>query len=184
MSLFPLKAPVTEEDLRKLHSGDQVLISGVIYTARDAAHQRLCKLLEQGESLPVDLRNQILYYTGPTPAKPEMVTGSIGPTTSYRMDPYPPALLEYGVKVLIGKGPRSQEVKEALVRWGGVYLAALGVAAALLARSVRSQEVVAYPDLGPEAIRRLEVVDFPAIVINDLYGHDLYLDGVKRYAKD
>ena len=111
MSLFPLKAPVTEEDLRKLHSGDQVLISGVIYTARDAAHQRLCKLLEQGESLPVDLRNQILYYTGPTPAKPEMVTGSIGPTTSYRMDPYTPALLEEGVKVDIGKCRRSQELK-------------------------------------------------------------------------
>jgi fumarate hydratase subunit beta len=184
LNVYRLSAPVTKKMLTQLRSGDQVLISGVVYTARDAAHKRLYRLLAQGQQLPVDLRGQIIYYTGPTPAKPSAITGSIGPTTSYRMDPYTPALLEYGVKVIMGKGSRSQSVKDALIQWKGVYLAAIGGAAALLAKSVTSCQVVAYADLGPEAIRRLEVVDFPAIVVNDTYGNDLYLEGVCRYRKE
>jgi len=178
-----MRAPLTDSDVEKMHAGDTVLISGVIYTARDAAHQRLVELLDKGHALPVDLKGQILYYVGPAPAKPGQAIGSAGPTTSGRMDPYTPALLQYGVKALIGKGSRSPEVRRALQNFKGIYLAATGGAGALLAKKILAAEIVAYPELGPEAIRRLVVKDFPATVINDIYGKDLYEEGRKSYAK-
>ena len=154
-----------------------------MYTARDAAHKRLVELIEAGEELPLDLQGQIIYYAGPTPAKPGRVIGSAGPTTSGRMDPYAPKLLEKGMKGMIGKGIRGDNVVEAMKKWKAVYFAATGGAAALIAKSVRSVEIVAYEDLGAEAIRKLEVQDFPATVVQDMYGGNLYDEGVKRYRK-
>ena len=176
-----LKTPLSDEDVRRLKIGDRVLINGVIYTGRDAAHKRLYDLLKEGKELPFDIRGQIIYYVGPTPARPGQVFGSAGPTTSYRMDAYAPALIEKGLKGMIGKGMRSDAVKEAIKKHQAVYFAATGGAGALLAKKVKKAEVVAYEDLGPEAIRRLEVEDLPVIVINDVRGNDLYIEGERKY---
>ncbi len=176
-----LKTPLTDEDVRRLKIGDRVLINGVIYTGRDAAHKRLSDLLKEGKELPFDIRGQIIYYVGPTPARPGQVFGSAGPTTSYRMDAYAPTLIEKGLKGMIGKGMRSDAVKEAMKKYQAVYFAATGGAGALLAKKVKKAEVVAYEDLGPEAIRRLEVEDLPVIVINDVRGNDLYIEGERKY---
>ncbi|NLC76268.1 MAG: Fe-S-containing hydro-lyase [Clostridia bacterium] len=176
-----LKAPLTDQDVSELTIGDQVYISGIIYTARDAAHKRLVELLDKGEELPLELEGQILFYVGPSPAKPGAVIGSAGPTTSYRMDAYTPALLDKGLKGMIGKGSRSQEVKESIVKNKAVYFAAVGGAAALTAQRIKKAEVIAYPDLGPEAIHKLEVENLPVIVVNDSFGRDLYQEGMKKY---
>jgi fumarate hydratase subunit beta len=176
-----LKTPLSNNDVEKLKAGDRVLITGVIYTGRDAAHKRLFDLLREGKNLPFDIRGQIIYFVGPTPSKPGHVFGSAGPTTSYRMDAYSPTLIERGLKGMIGKGMRSDAVKEAMKNFKAVYFAATGGAGALLAKRVKKAEVVAYEDLGPEAIRRLEVEDFPVIVINDVRGNDLYIEGEKQY---
>ena len=176
-------SPVEPKAIEGLRAGDQVLISGVVYTARDAAHKRLFQALEKGEPLPFDIRGQTIYYMGPSPARPGQVIGSAGPTTSGRMDIYTPRLLSAGLKAMIGKGSRSPEVKEAIKQYKAIYFAAVGGAGALIARSIKKVEVVVYEDLGAEAIRRLEVEDFPAIVINDIYGGDLYEEGKARYQK-
>ena len=176
-----LKTPLSDEDVGKLKIGDRVLINGVIFTGRDAAHKRLSDLLKEGKELPFDIRGQIIYYVGPTPARPGQVFGSAGPTTSYRMDAYAPALIEKGLKGMIGKGMRSDAVKEAMKKHQAVYFAATGGAGALLAKKVKRAEVVAYEDLDPEAIRRLEVEDLPVIVINDIRGNDLYIEGERKY---
>ena len=169
-----IETPLTTEDVETLRAGDSVLLSGVVYTARDAAHARLTELLKRGEPLPVDLAGQVIYYVGPTPAKPGQIIGSAGPTTAGRMDSFTPALLAAGLKGMIGKGLRSQSVIDAIVEHRAVYFAATGGAAALLAKRVVSCEVVAYEDLGCEAIHRLEVRDLPLIVINDCVGGDFY----------
>lgn len=179
-----LKTPLRDPEVEKLRAGDRVLISGIIYTGRDAAHKRLFDLLKQGKDLPFDIRGQIIYYVGPTPAKPGQAIGSAGPTTSYRMDAYSPTLMESGLKGMIGKGMRSDAVKEAMKKHKAVYFAATGGAGALLAKRVKKAEVVAYEDLGPEAVRRLEVEDLPVIVVNDIHGNDLYIEGAKRYRKE
>jgi fumarate hydratase subunit beta len=176
-----LNTPLTDDQVTALKIGDRVLIHGVIYTARDAAHKRLIDLLDQGRPLPFEVKGQIIYYVGPSPAKPGRVIGAAGPTTSYRMDPYAPRLMELGLKGMIGKGKRSQAVKEAMVRYKAVYLGATGGAGALIARAIKAVEVVAYEDLGPEAVRRLVVENFPAVVINDAHGGDLYEEGLKKY---
>ena len=178
-----LTTPLKVEDLEKLKAGDTVKISGTIYTARDAAHARLVKLLEGGKELPFDVEGRIIYYVGPTPAKPGQVIGSAGPTTSYRMDPYAPALIAKGLKGMIGKGARDKGVKDAMAEHKAVYFAAVGGAAALIAKSIKKCELIAYEDLGAEAIRKLEVEDFPVIVINDLYGGDLYKEGQKEWCE-
>jgi len=173
--------PLSDEDVAQLKAGDHVRISGIIYTARDAAHRRLVGALERGEPLPIDVRGQIIYYVGPTPPRPGRVIGSAGPTTSIRMDPYFPPLLAAGLKATIGKGGRGQAVREALKQYRGVYFLAIGGAGALLSKHIKSAQVVAYEDLGPEAIRRLEVEGFPAIVCNDIYGNDLLQQGKEQY---
>jgi fumarate hydratase subunit beta len=178
-----LKTPLTDGDVEKLKAGDKVLITGVIYTGRDAAHKRLTDLLKEGKPLPIDLKGQIIYYVGPAPAKPGQPYGSAGPTTSGRMDAYSPKLMEIGLKGMIGKGMRKKEVIEAMKKYKAVYLAATGGAGALLAKAVKKAETVAYEDLGPEAISRLEVVDFPVIVVNDTQGNDLYQQGMAKYAR-
>lgn len=172
-----INPPLNDAEARALKAGDEVLITGVIYTARDAAHRRLVSLLERGEELPLDLEGQIIYYTGPTPPPPGRATGSAGPTTSSRMDFYTPPLLECGLKAVIGKGDRSDGVIEALKRHGAVYLAAVGGAGALLAERISAAEAILYPELGPEAVYRLEAADFPAIVAIDSHGADLYRFG-------
>jgi fumarate hydratase subunit beta len=179
-----LTPPLSDQDVEKLKIGDRVLISGTIYTGRDAAHKRLSDLLKGGKTLPFDIKGQIIYYVGPTPAKPGQVFGSAGPTTSYRMDAYSPSLIERGLKGMIGKGMRSDAVKEAMKKYKAVYFAATGGAGALLAKRVRKAEIVAYEDLGPEAIRRLVVDDLPVIVVNDVRGNDLYIEGEKKYKKE
>ena len=179
-----LKTPLNDRDVEKLKTGDRVLVSGIIYTGRDAAHKRLIILLKEGKDLPFDIRGQIIYYVGPTPAKPGQAFGSAGPTTSYRMDAYSPTLMERGLKGMIGKGMRSDAVKEAMKKYKAVYFAATGGAGALLAKRVKNAEVVAYEDLGPEAIRKLEVEDLPVIVVNDVRGNDLYVEGEKKYKKE
>jgi len=176
--------PLSDADVESLKAGDRVRITGVMYTARDAAHARLLPLIEAGQPLPIDVRGQIIYYTGPSPARPGHVVGSIGPTTGGRMDKFTPRLLSLGLKGMIGKGHRSQAVKDALREHKGVYFGAIGGAGAVLSRFVKELQVVAYEDLGTEAIRRLVVEDFPAIVINDCHGGDLYVDGMKEYARD
>lgn len=179
-----LSPPLSEEDVAALHAGDRVLITGVIYTARDAAHARLVTLLEEGRDLPLPLEGQIIYYVGPSPARPGRVIGSAGPTTSGRMDAYAPTLMAAGLRGMIGKGSRSREVREAMSRYGAVYFAATGGAGALLSQRIRKAEVVAYEDLGPEAIRRLEVENFPVTVVNDIHGGDLYEEGRSRFRRD
>jgi len=181
--MIELKSPVDPEQVKKLRAGDEVKITGVIYTGRDAAHKRLCELLEKGEKLPVDVNGASIYYVGPTPAKPGRAIGSAGPTSSYRMDPYSEPLLKEGLKVMIGKGPRSDEYKKLLREYGAVYMSAIGGAAASISESVKKCEVVTYEDLGAEAIHRLEVVDFYAIVTYDSIGGDLFEEGVKKYGK-
>jgi len=167
-------APLSDADVARLRAGQLVAISGVVYTARDAAHKRLVELIRKGEKLPFDLAGQVIYYAGPAPAPPGKVIGSVGPTTSYRMDAYAPILFARGLKGAIGKGARSQVVIDAMVKYRAVYFVATGGAAALLAGHVKSAEIVAYEDLGPEAIRRLEVEGFPAIVANDCFGGDVF----------
>ncbi len=177
-----LTPPLTDEDVIGLRSGDRVLITGTLLTGRDAAHKRLVDLIEKGEKLPVDLKGQVIYFVGPTPTRPGEAIGSAGPTTSYRMDAYSPILIERGLKGMIGKGSRSREVVDAMMKHKAIYFAAVGGAAALISRRIVSSEIIAYEDLGPEAIRRLEVKDFPVIVVNDTEGNDLYEQGVKEYA--
>lgn len=181
MDIKRISTPMSDAMVEDLKAGDNVLLTGTIYTGRDAAHKRLVDLLDSGEELPVDLKGQIIYYVGPSPAKPGQVIGSAGPTTSNRMDSYTPQLLEIGLKGMVGKGSRSAEVKAAISKYKGVYFAAVGGAAALIARAIKESEVVAYDDLGPEAIRRLYVEDFPLIVVNDVEGQDLYEMGRKEY---
>lgn len=176
-----LTTPLSADKVAELEIGDRVNISGTIFTGRDAAHKRLIQLILENKQLPIDLKDQIIYYVGPAPAKPGRVIGSAGPTTSGRMDAYTPMLLEKGLRGMIGKGSRSEEVKESMVKNKAVYFVAVGGAAALIARSIIKAEVVAYPELGPEAIYRLEVVDFPVIVANDIYNGDLYLEGVSEF---
>ncbi len=173
-SPFYLNTPLKEEDVRTLHTGDRGFLSGVIYTARDTAHRRLVEAMDRGEDLPLELDGQVIYFAGPSPARPGRPIGSIGPTTSYRMDPYSPRLMERGLRGMIGKGSRAPEVRQAMQKFGSVYFGATGGAGALLARSVEKMEVVAFEDLGPEAIRRLWVREFPVVVINDVHGADLY----------
>ena len=176
-----ITSPIGPETIEKLTVDTQVLISGVVYTARDAAHHRLVQALDKGDKLPFDPEGQTLYYMGPSPARPGQVIGSAGPTTSSRMDEYTPRLLAAGLKAMIGKGDRSPAVKEAIKKHKAVYFAAIGGAAALLAKSVKQVEVIAYEDLGTEAILRLNVEDFPAIVANDIYGADLFEEGKAEY---
>jgi fumarate hydratase subunit beta len=178
-----ITAPLSDEDIMKLKIGDSVLITGKILTGRDAAHKRLFELAEKGEPLPVDIKGQIIYYVGPAPAKQGYIIGPAGPTTSGRMDPYTPKMLELGLKGMIGKGVRSKEVRDAMKKHKAVYLAATGGAAALIAKNIKAVKIVAYEDLGPEAIRELEVEDFPVIVANDAHGGDLYEEGQKKYRK-
>ena len=178
-----LKTPLSNADVEKLKAGDKVLLNGVIYTGRDAAHKRLFDLLKEGKPLPVDLKGQVIYYVGPAPAKPGQAIGSAGPTTSGRMDVYSPKLMEIGLKGMIGKGMRKKEVVEAMKKYKAVYFAATGGAGALLAKAIKKAQVVAYEDLGPEAITRLEVEDFPVIVVNDTKGNDLYQQGMHQYAR-
>lgn len=179
-----LTTPLTDEDVAELKAGDRVKLSGIIYTARDAAHARLVKLIKEGKELPIPLQGQIIYYVGPAPAGPGKIIGPAGPTTSYRMDPYTPCILKHGLKGMIGKGARSKEVRDAISKYKCLYFAAVGGAAALISKKIKKSEIIAYPDLGAEAIRKLEVEGFPLIVINDIYGQDLYEDGRARYKKD
>jgi fumarate hydratase subunit beta len=178
-----LIAPLTDQDVLQLAIGDTVLVSGVIYTARDAAHKRLVDMLAKGEPLPMELAGQIMYYVGPSPARPGRVIGAAGPTTSYRMDSYAPTLIKLGLKAMIGKGKRAPEVIEAMKTYKAVYLGATGGAGALISQRIKTAEVIAFPELGPEAVHRLEVEDFPAIVINDCQGRDLYEQGVREYRR-
>lgn len=169
-----IETPLTNDDVIKLRTGDKVLINGVIYTARDAAHKRIIEAIDSGGKLPFDLNGQVIYYAGPSPAKPGSVIGSCGPTTSSRMDAYTPKLLQNGLKGMIGKGKRSKEVKDAIMTYKCVYFAAVGGVAALLSKTIVESEIIAYPDLEPESVRRLIVKDFPVIVAIDIYGKDIY----------
>lgn len=178
---YRLKTPVSREELAKLRAGDMVYLSGEIYTARDAAHKRMTECLDRGEPLPFEIRDSVIYYVGPTPEPPGRVIGSAGPTTSGRMDAYSPRLLDLGQKIMIGKGMRSREVIEAMVRNGAVYLAAMGGAGAVMSACVKSARVVCWEDLGCEAVRRLEVENFPLTVILDAHGGDLYESGPAAY---
>jgi len=183
MANMHIRTPLTDEVVASLKAGDQVYITGTIYAGRDTVHKRLVALLDKGEKLPVDLKGQIIYYVGPTPPRPEKGIGSAGPTTSGRMDPYTPRLLkDVGMKGMIGKGLRSADVKRAICDNKAVYFAAVGGAGALIAKSIKSSKVVAYPELGPEALQAFEVENFPATVINDCHGGDLYETAVAKYA--
>lgn len=179
-----IETPLKKEDIEKLKAGDIVKISGIIYTARDAAHKKMCELLEKNQELPFEPEGAVIYYAGPSPEKPGQVIGSAGPTTSGRMDAYTPLLLSAGIKGMIGKGIRSDKVRESIVKNKAVYFAATGGAAALISRSVISSRVVAYEELGTEAVRELTVKDLPVIVINDIYGNDLYTEGQKKYKEE
>lgn len=176
--------PFTDRILEELHAGDEVLLTGKMYVARDAAHKRLVEALDQGISLPVELKGQTIYFMGPSPARPERALGAAGPTSSYRMDAYSVRLLAAGLKCMIGKGMRSQAVKEALKMHKAVYLGAIGGAGALISASIKTSEVVAYEDLGAEAMRLILVEDFPATVVNDIHGGDLYQEGKSNYRQD
>jgi fumarate hydratase subunit beta len=173
--------PLNDEILKDLRVGDNLLLTGVVYTARDAAHKRMLEALDQGKPLPFDVKGATIYYMGPTPARPGMIIGSAGPTTSGRMDAYAPRLIAEGLKAMIGKGSRSEAVKDAMMKCKAVYLGAIGGAGALLSGSIRKAEVIAYEELGTEALRRLEVEDFPVTVVNDIYGGDLYEEGKAKY---
>ncbi|HEY8346686.1 MAG TPA: Fe-S-containing hydro-lyase [Symbiobacteriaceae bacterium] len=183
MATVRVRGRLTAEQALQIRAGDEVLLSGVIYTARDAAHERMLEDLEKGEPLPFDPQGAVIYYVGPTPPRPDRVIGSAGPTSSYRMDKYTPQLLQRGVRAVIGKGYRSDEVKEALKQYGAVYLAATGGAGALLSQRIEDVEIMAYEDLGPEAVRLLIVKDFPTVCVYDAYGGDLYAEGQRKWAK-
>ncbi len=176
-----IRVPLGKEEVKALKAGDNVLISGVVYAARDAAHKKLKALLDEGKELPFDITGQIIYYVGPCPARPGEVIGSAGPTTSGRMDAYAPALVARGLAGMIGKGLRNLEVVDSMVKYGAVYFGATGGAGALIARSVVSEEILAFPELGPEALRRLVVRDLPAVVVIDSLGNDLYVSGRGKY---
>jgi len=173
--------PLTDETLKDLKAGDEVLLTGVMYVARDAAHKRMIEALNQGKPLPFDIRRQTIYFMGPSPARPGQLIGSAGPTTSGRMDSYSPRLIAEGLKGMIGKGMRSPAVKDAMKQYKAVYFGAIGGAGALAAKSIKKSEVIAYEELGAEAVRRLEVEDFPVTVVNDIYGGDLYQEGKAKY---
>lgn len=181
MKTVMITTPLTKDKVKQLHAGDSCLISGVIYTARDAAHKRLCELVEAEKELPLDVKDSIIYFVGPTPAKPGEVIGSAGPTTSYRMDAYSPTLIKLGLTGMIGKGKRGPEVVAAMQEHGAVYFGAIGGCGALLSKCIKKAEVIAYDDLGAEAIRKLEVEDFPAVVIIDSLGNNLYHSGRANY---
>ncbi len=178
-----ITVPLSDEDASSLRAGDYVYLTGTIYTARDAAHKRMYEALAEGKALPMDMRNNVIYYMGPSPAREGRAIGSAGPTTASRMDKYAPSLLDLGLKGMIGKGKRSEEVKDAIVRNGAVYFAAVGGAGALLSRSITASEVIAYDDLGTEAIRKLTVKDFPVIVVIDAEGNNLYETAIEEYSK-
>ena len=182
--IIKITTPLTESAARTLKAGDSVRITGTIYTARDAAHKRMVETLDRGESLPVDLQDQIIYYVGPSPAKPGQVIGAAGPTTSGRMDKYAPRLMHEGLRGMIGKGLRSSEVVEAMKKSGSVYFAAIGGAAAVIARTIKKYEVLAYDDLGAEALAKLTVEDFPAIVVIDSEGRNFYDEGNAKYSRE
>ena len=179
--MIKLTTPITQKDIESLRAGDIVYISGIIYTGRDAAHKKMVEAIMNGENMPFDLDNQVIYYVGPTPAKPNRPIGSCGPTSSYRMDAYSSILMKHGLKTMIGKGDRSQDFINAMIKEKGVYLQAVGGAGALLSRRVVHSELIAYPELGAEAIYRLNVLDFPAIVTYDIYGGNLIEDEVRKY---
>lgn len=179
-----ITAPMNDEIAKELKSGDYVYITGTIYTARDAAHKRMAEALQKGESLPIEMKNNIIYYMGPSPAREGRPIGSAGPTTASRMDKYAPDLLDLGLKGMIGKGKRSQAVKDAIMRNGSVYFAAIGGAGAILSKCIKKSEVIAYDDLGTEAIRKLYVENFPAIVVIDSEGNNLYETAIKEYNKE
>lgn len=181
--LHYITAPLDGRAVETLRAGDRVMISGTVYAARDAAHKRMTDMLARGEELPLDVRGQLIYYVGPCPAKPGQVIGSAGPTTSSRMDAYAPALIELGLKGMIGKGLRNRAVIDAMCRWKAVYLGATGGAGALIARIIIHEEIVAFPELGPEALRKLTVQDFPAVVIIDAQGNNLYETGRAKFCK-
>jgi len=183
MTTKKVSAPFDEKTVANLKSGDSVLITGIIYAARDAAHKCLTELIEQKKPLPFEIKGAVVYYVGPSPEKPGQVIGSAGPTTSYRMDAYSPLLMKHGLKGMIGKGKRSPAVIDAMKKYGAVYLAATGGAGALLSKCIKKSQIIAFEELGPEAVRRLEVENFPAIVINDVSGNDLYEEGVKKYGR-
>ena len=178
-----ITTPLTRDTVKKLKSGDSCLITGAIYTARDAAHKRLCELINKGEPLPLDIKDSIIYFVGPTPAKPDEIIGSAGPTTSYRMDAYSPDLIKLGLTGMIGKGKRNDEVIDAMKTHGAVYFGAIGGCGALLSKCIKKAEVIAYDDLGAEAIRKLYVEDFPVVVIIDSNGNNLYETGRENYLK-
>lgn len=182
--IHSLTTPLTKEDIASLKAGDQVLLSGVVYTARDAAHKRLVTMLHQQQSLPFELKNQVIYYVGPTPTRPNQVFGSGGPTTSGRMDAYAPELMALGLRGMIGKGYRSSSVKQAIKQYQSIYFGAIGGAGAYISQCVQSCEVIAFDDLGPEAIRRLVVKNLPLTVIIDSHGQDLYEIGRENYLKE
>ncbi|MCD6119398.1 Fe-S-containing hydro-lyase [bacterium] len=181
MAALEITIPLDLETVKSLHSGDAVEITGTIYTARDAAHKRICEMLDRGENPPFELKGNIIYYVGPTPPKPGQPIGSAGPTTSFRMDAYSPRLIKLGLRGMIGKGGRSDEVKAACREHGCIYFGALGGGAALLSKRIKAAEIIAFEDLGAEAVRKLTVERFPVFVINDVYGGDAYLDGAKKY---
>ena len=181
--MIRIETPLDTTTVQGLRIGNRVLINGTIYTARDAAHKRLVELIENDQPLPFDLQDQIIYYVGPTPAAPGRVIGAAGPTTSYRMDSFAPLLIEKGLRGMIGKGSRSTAVKEAIQRYQAVYFAAIGGAGALISQCIVSAEIIAYPELGPEAISKLLVRNLPVVVVNDIHGGDLYEEGVKLYAR-
>jgi len=178
-----INTPLKDEVIENLKAGDSVYITGTIYTARDAAHKKLVDLLDEGKELPIDVKGQIIYYVGPTPARPGKVIGAAGPTTSYRMDPYAPRLISVGLKGMIGKGEMGAEVANALQNYKGVYFAAIGGAGALISGAIKKAEIVAYEELGAEAIRKLEVENFPVVVAQDSHGNNLYVEGRKKYEK-
>ena len=179
-----LTLPLSDSDIKNLKAGETVLLSGTMLTGRDAAHKRLYELVEKGEKLPIDIKGELIYYVGPAPAKPGFAVGPAGPTSSYRMDKYAPTLLDLGLKGMIGKGARNQDVIDAIVRNGCVYFACVGGAAALIAKSIKKEEILCYEDLGTEAIRRYTVENFPCIVAIDSYGNNAYTKGQKDYCRE
>ena len=179
-----IKLPLTEDVIKDLHAGDNVLLSGTVFVARDAAHRLMVESIKQGQPLPFDINGQTIYYMGPSPSRPGQVIGAAGPTTSGRMDTFSPLLIKEGLRGMIGKGNRSRSVKEAIISHKAIYFAAIGGIGALISKRIKKSEIIAYPELGAEAIRKIEVEDFPVTVINDVYGNDLYEQGKARYRKD